>query len=721
MERTRIALWLAAGLAPLAWQPSLANPTGPVVVNGTATFATSGATLTVTNSPNAIINWQTFSIGSGELTRFNQQSAMSAVLNRVTTQNPSAILGALQSNGRVFLINPSGILFGPGSQVDVAGLVASTLDLSDADFLAGRLRFAGTPGAGAVVNNGAISTNVAGAPVYLVGPSVTNGGIITSLRGEVLLAAGHSVEVVEPGTPNLSVLITATDNEALNLGSILADSGRINIFAGIVNQNGIVRANGVSFTEDGRVVLKATGQGAINFGAGSSTTVRLGNIPGSEGLEIPPGGPLEVTGTDIHVAGIVSSGPQIVRATGTLSLASSPASRALLVAVGGQSISAGALTISGDTAQANIENYGGEQIIQVAGDLSIHTAGTSGGIFGVFTDQQTITARNISIASSGGGAVMQGSRHQTVNAAGDIRLDATGDAEPLSVMIGNIPGFSFLDGSVSLRAGGDLVLAGNGPGILASELNPLTITTGGRIVLQGAGSALSTLGDITLATIAPGAHITQHSSSGIVGDSLQIAANGDVDLGGINQVNRFGGIAAGKVRFNNISPTLKIPGLIQDAAGSLALTQQGNLVIQGNVVSGSQAIVATGDVLISPAGPAGIAVRAAGTQSIQSGGDTIIQGGACPNAFALVSSADDIALTVGGVLHLNRGGAPRAWARLQTENQGSRIGLRFPNLSSGGWLVNGIEGALRRGKSGFFSGFGVAVPGQSLQVTYGDE
>src|SRR5690606_14902950 len=101
--------------------------------------------------PNAIINWQSFSIGANEITRFIQQSQASAVLNRVTggggAIDPSVILGALQSNGRVFLINPSGITFGAGAQIDVAGLVASTLDISNADFLANRLRFQGT-GAG---------------------------------------------------------------------------------------------------------------------------------------------------------------------------------------------------------------------------------------------------------------------------------------------------------------------------------------------------------------------------------------------------------------------------------------------------------------------------------------------------------------------------------------------------------------------------------------------
>lgn len=187
-----------------------ANPTGPSVVSGSAAFRQAGNLLQVTNSPSAIINWQSFSIGAGEITKFVQQSNLSAVLNRVTTQNPSSILGTLQSNGRVFLINPSGIVFGAGSVIDTAGLVASSLSLSNADFLAGRMNFTAVPGAGSVINQGAI--NGSGGSVYLVGPAVTNSGIIASPKGEVVLAAGNSVELVNPATPNLRVEITAAGN-----------------------------------------------------------------------------------------------------------------------------------------------------------------------------------------------------------------------------------------------------------------------------------------------------------------------------------------------------------------------------------------------------------------------------------------------------------------------------------------------------------------------------
>ena len=111
-----------------------------------------------------VVSGVTFVLGA-EMTRWRlaeraidtlqagRPKSISAVLNRVGAgQSASSILGSLQSNGRVFLINPNGIVFGAGSQVNVAGLVASTLNLSDADFLAGRMRF--TDGLGkAVVND----------------------------------------------------------------------------------------------------------------------------------------------------------------------------------------------------------------------------------------------------------------------------------------------------------------------------------------------------------------------------------------------------------------------------------------------------------------------------------------------------------------------------------------------------------------------------------------
>ncbi|OGR03419.1 MAG: hypothetical protein A2520_09260 [Deltaproteobacteria bacterium RIFOXYD12_FULL_53_23] len=247
-----IVVGLAVGFAASAQ----ANPVGPAVVSGSATIATSGNIMTVTNTPGAIINWQQFNIGQSEVLKFVQQSAQSSVLNRVMTQNPSQILGTLQSNGRVFLINPSGIMFGQGSIVNVNGLVASTLNISDSDFLLNRFNFIGS-NVSSVINKGEITTPLGGS-VYLIGNSVSNEGLITSPKGEVILAAGNSVSLLDTGTPNVTVTFNAPDNQAINLGQIVAESGQINIYGALLNQQGLISADSASLDAQGNIVLKAT-------------------------------------------------------------------------------------------------------------------------------------------------------------------------------------------------------------------------------------------------------------------------------------------------------------------------------------------------------------------------------------------------------------------------------------------------------------------------------
>jgi len=233
-----------------------ALPSGPTVISGTAGIATSGSTMTINNSANAIINWKGFSIGSGETARFIQPSALSAVLNRVTGGDPSKILGALQSNGRLLLINPNGILFGPNARVDVNGLIASTLNISNEDFLAGKMKFNSGPLAGKVENQGAITTP-GGGQVYLIAADVENSGVITAPNGDVLLAAGKEVLLVDKNSPEIAVVVAAPEGQSLNLGSIVADAGRIGIYGSVVRQKGRISADS-AVAEGGKIFLRAT-------------------------------------------------------------------------------------------------------------------------------------------------------------------------------------------------------------------------------------------------------------------------------------------------------------------------------------------------------------------------------------------------------------------------------------------------------------------------------
>src|SRR3954464_4910766 len=274
---------LAMAVASCYLGSAHANPTGESVASGNASFARSGSSLPVTNTPGAIINWQQFSIQQNEVTRYIQQNASSAVLNRVTTQNPSVILGTLTSNGRVFLINPNGIAFGQGAMINVAGLAASTLNISDADFSAGRLRFVGTGAEGKLTNAGTIRTRKGG-HVYLVAPNVENqaSGVITSPKGEVVIAAGKTVELVNAQTPDIRVQYTAPANEAVNAGKIVAASGNIGVYGTLIKNSGAVSASAASVGDGGRIVFKAvkdvtleaTSRIEANGAKGGSVTVQ---------------------------------------------------------------------------------------------------------------------------------------------------------------------------------------------------------------------------------------------------------------------------------------------------------------------------------------------------------------------------------------------------------------------------------------------------------------
>jgi len=293
-KRFRFKPICASLLLVFTVQTTQANPIGAAIVNGQASFATSGNTLTITNTPNTIINWQGFSIGANEITRFAQQSASSAVLNRVIANNPSSILGSLQSNGRVFLVNPSGIVFGANATVNVAGMVASTLNLSNADFLAGRYKFssplplAGEGAGERVVNNGNITAHgdgLAGGQIYLIAPDVENTGIINAPNGEILLAAGHSVELVNSNDPNLRVNITAPAGDATNVGQLVAEAGSLGLFGAVVKNSGTVNADSATM-QGGKIVFKAaqrteiSGTVSANGSSSGGTIQALGSQVG---------------------------------------------------------------------------------------------------------------------------------------------------------------------------------------------------------------------------------------------------------------------------------------------------------------------------------------------------------------------------------------------------------------------------------------------------------
>jgi filamentous hemagglutinin family protein len=293
-----LTLALACALAtvlPTGQAAGQGLPAGVAVVQGHASVVTQGNQMTVTSSRDVVLNWQSFSIGAGQSVHFEQPSASSQVLNRVLGRDPSVIAGALSSNGGVWLLNPHGVMFGRSARVDVAGLVASTLNLADGDWQDRRFRLLGGNTTAMVVNQGEIRTPLGG-QVRLVGGSagVRNEGLIEAPGGQVLLAAGASVDLSDSATPGVAVRVSAPTGEALNLGRLLAPGGTIDLQAAMVNQQGIVRADGLFGGEGGEVRLTASE--AVRLDARSSTS--------ADGLQ---GGRITVQGPTALVAGAVGA------------------------------------------------------------------------------------------------------------------------------------------------------------------------------------------------------------------------------------------------------------------------------------------------------------------------------------------------------------------------------------------------------------------------------
>lgn len=269
-----LGITASLGIAGQAQAQSQPLPTGGVVTAGTATIASGTNALTVTQTSNAAaLNWQSFDVAAGNSVTFVQPSSNAVALNRVVGPDASQIFGSLTANGKVFLVNPNGVLFGSGAQVNVGGLVASTLDISDADFMAGKYKFSGT-GKGSVLNAGTI-TAAEGGYVALLGGRVGNDGTISARLGSVALAGGEAITLDVAGDGLLSVVVDAGTVAALvrNGGLISANGGNVllttqgagTLLGTVVNNSGVIEARTID-THGGTIKLLGDMQnGAVNL------------------------------------------------------------------------------------------------------------------------------------------------------------------------------------------------------------------------------------------------------------------------------------------------------------------------------------------------------------------------------------------------------------------------------------------------------------------------
>ncbi len=460
---------LATGLL-LCSSNGWALPTGEQLVAGQATVNTpsAGQMQIDQTSQQAIINWQGFSIALNEAVNIQQPNAQAALLNRVVGQDASQIQGQLKANGQVYLVNPNGVVFGKSAQVDVGGLIASTHNIKDSDFLNGIQHFTQDNATGTVDNQGTINVPDGGV-VALIGSQVSNTGSITAPKGTAIFAAGKTVDLDFKGDGLVEVKVSeaALNAQITNKGAIQADGGRVVLTAKaagqlidtVINQDGIIRAQGL-VSRNGEIILEGgtvtqtgtldvSGQtgGTISINANTLIDSGTSNADGSAGS----GGKITLTASDAiiqtaatntHADGTTTGGTVHLAATNSVT------SSGKLSATGEQGgtidvIASNSVTLTAAKLDASGTKKGG--LIRVGGDF--HGANIT------LANAKTTRIDNASTltADGGKGQVVVWSDQQT-DYYGSISANKAGSIEVSSKGLLNYAG------AASAGVGGSLLL-----------------------------------------------------------------------------------------------------------------------------------------------------------------------------------------------------------------------------------------------------------------------
>ncbi|GLQ45809.1 hypothetical protein GCM10007862_08600 [Dyella lipolytica] len=281
---------LAASLCAAGMAYAGNGPSGGQITSGSGQIQQVGNTTTIRqNSSTLTLNWQSFNIAPNQTVDFLQPSSNAIAVNRIFSSTPSEIYGHLDANGQVWLINPSGVLFGQSAQVNVGGLVASTLDLDDNTLSSNNRRFSGS-GTGSVINRGAI-TATKGGYVALIGNTVSNQGLISARLGTVALGGGSAVTLTFNNNQLLHLQVdqSTLNNLAENRQLIVADGGQVIMTAGakdallasVVNNSGVVQAQTVENHNGVITLLGGMENGTVNVGGTLDASAPNGGKGGS--------------------------------------------------------------------------------------------------------------------------------------------------------------------------------------------------------------------------------------------------------------------------------------------------------------------------------------------------------------------------------------------------------------------------------------------------------
>jgi len=569
--------------------PAYANPTVGQVTSGAGSISQSGNTMNINQTTNKMsINWQSFNIASNETVNFQQPGASSIALNRVVGNNASSIYGHLNANGQVFLVNTNGVLFATGSSVNVGGIVASTLNISDSDFQNGNYNFSGS--GGSVVNQGTI-TAANGGYVALLGGQVSNQGVIVANQGTVALGAGNATTLDFNGdglyslAVNEAALNAVADNQNLiqaNGGQVYMTARAANTLAGsVLNNTGVIEAQSIGSTNGVITLDGGTTGSVVNSGTLDASGKAVGQTGGT--VKVLGNAITLAAGTKIDVSGDSGGGTALI---------------------GGNSYGQGAEQNAAITTVANGAMINADAI----------TSG-SGGKVVVWSDDTTtfdgtISAQGGSVSGNGGSVETSGKKLTVSDNAlvttlaaqgtsGNWLLDPDGFAIGLNGdMTGTALTKALANGNVTIAStsgsgkDGDI----NVNDAVTWSANTLTLTATNNIYVNNTMTATGTAGltanygkGTNTDGTPMGIYTSQNASSGQFAGTINFTGTGGVTLNGTT----YTVITAATTSTTNGVTTYGLDYVKDNLAGNYVLGSNISLRTSGTTVNWSGAIGST--------------------------------------------------------------------------------------------------------------------------------
>ena len=630
--------------------PAHANPEGAnVVAGGISIDDSTPKTLNINRSTaNAIINWNSFSIKLDETTNFIQPSSSSWTLNRVTGATSSAILGTLTANGQIMLLNPNGILFGPNSRIDVAGLVATTLDIPDNKFLAGQFDFSGATDSNAMVVNQCTITVADGGLAAFVAPGVENSGIISARLGRVTLAAGDVFTLDLYGDQLVSLAVDGTiarqivDQNGEPLGALVTNSGQITADGGfvmlsvmaaqgivdnVINMSGIIQANSVG-EQNGQIVLMGGDAGIV---AVSGTLDASGDDAGETGGTVHVLGEMVglFAGANVDVSGDAGGGIALIggdfQGGGSVPLA-----RRTYIAAGA-TIDASAIT-SGDGGTVIVW---AEEVTRFYGEIAARGGSESGdGGFVETSGKDTIVFDgNVDTSAPHGnmGMLLLDPLNINITDGAGTAADNTAASDGSFLFGDNSADTADSTTGTAQISQATLEVIAAGTNITLTARNNITIENLTDDVLN-----LATTGSVTFTANADGSGTGDFSMNAgdtirTQGASVTISAE-NVTTGAINTTGAANA-AGGNVNITATLGTLTVGAITTTGGADVGNTQgrdAGTVTLNAATVLTTGVITATGSAPTTAANAAGAGgvVTLTGTTRIDLGGDINTSGGA---------------------------------------------------------------------------------------------